>query len=123
MNEKNKKINLAQKLKKINDYWSPKVVSELNDYQFKLVKVKDDFVWHHHSNSDETFVVIKGKLFIDFKNKTEEINEGEIITVAKGVNHKPFAKKEAHVLIVEPRGVKNTGNLNTDLTAQNDVWI
>ena len=71
MNEKNKKINLAQKLKKINDYWSPKVVSELNDYQFKLVKVKDDFVWHHHSNSDETFIVVKGKLFIDFKNKTE----------------------------------------------------
>ena len=77
MNEKNKKINLSQKLKKINDYWSPKVVSELNDYQFKLVKVKDDFVWHHHSKSDETFIVIKGKLFIDFKNKTEEINEGE----------------------------------------------
>lgn len=116
-------INLIEKFKKISEYWSPKVISELNDYQFKLVKIKDDFVWHNHENTDEAFIVIKGKIFIEFKDKTEEINEGEMIVVPKGVMHKPYAKREAKIMIIEPKGVVNTGDLTNKLTAPNDKWV
>ena len=118
-----KKINLKNKFKKFSEHWSPKVIAELNDYQFKLVKIKDDFVWHNHEHTDEAFIVIKGQIFIEFEDRTEELNEGEMIIVSKGVNHKPYAKNEAEIMIVEPRGVINTGNVNDDLTAPNDQWI
>ena len=118
-----KKINLKKKFEKFSDHWSPKVIAELNDYQFKLVKIKDDFVWHNHEHTDEAFIVIEGKIFIEFENRTEEINKGEMIIVPKGMNHRPFAKNEAKIMIIEPRGVKNTGRLNNELTAPNDDWI
>ena len=118
-----KKINLKNKFKKFSDHWSPKVIAELNDYQFKLVKIKNDFVWHNHEHTDEAFIVINGQIFIEFEDRTEEINEGEMIIVPKGVNHKPYAKNEAEIMIVEPRGVINTGKVNDDLTAPNDQWI
>ena len=121
--KKHMPINLIEKFKKISEYWSPKVISELNDYQFKLVKIKDDFVWHNHENTDEAFIVIKGKIFIEFKDKTEEINEGEMIVVPKGVMHKPYAKREAKIMIIEPKGVVNTGEITNKLTAPNDKWI
>tara|TARA_B000000475_G_C15837944_1_gene382632 strand:+ start:121 stop:489 length:369 start_codon:yes stop_codon:yes gene_type:complete len=121
--KKHMPINLIEKFKKISEYWSPKVISELNDYQFKLVKIKDDFVWHNHENTDEAFIVIKGKIFIEFKDKTEEINEGEMIVVPKGVMHKPYAKREAKIMIIEPKGVVNTGDLTNKLTAPNDKWV
>ena len=121
--KKHMPINLIGKFKKISEYWSPKVISELNDYQFKLVKIKDDFVWHNHENTDEAFIVIKGKIFIEFKDKTEEINEGEMIVVPKGVMHKPYAKHEAKIMIIEPKGVVNTGEITNKLTAPNDKWI
>ena len=114
-----KKINLKNKFKKFSEHWSPKVIAELNDYQFKLVKIKDDFVWHNHEHTDEAFIVIKGQIFIEF----EDLNEGEMIIVPKGVIHKPYAKNEAEIMIVEPRGVINTGKVNDDLTAPNDQWI
>ena len=118
-----KKINLKEKFHKISEQWSPKVIEEMNDYQFKLVKIKDDFIWHHHDDTDEVFIVLEGQIFIEFENETIEINEGEMIVVPKGVKHKPFAKKEAKIMLVEPSGVVNTGEKENKLTAPNDQWI
>ena len=118
-----KAINLYSKFDKFNDYWSPKVISEMNNYQFKLVKMKGEFIKHHHSDTDEVFIVIKGCMKIEFDNETVDIKSGEMIVVPKGVDHKPFAEKESHVMLVEPKGVLNTGNVKGDLTAPNDEWI
>ena len=118
-----KAINLYSKFDKFNDYWSPKVISEMNNYQFKLVKMKGEFIKHHHSDTDEVFIVIKGCMKIEFDDETVEIKSGELIVVSKGVDHKPFAEKECQVMLVEPKGVLNTGNVKGDLTAPNDEWI
>tara|TARA_B100000427_G_scaffold296358_1_gene276021 strand:+ start:1074 stop:1433 length:360 start_codon:yes stop_codon:yes gene_type:complete len=117
------KINLRKKLEKFSEHWSPKVIAEMNDYQFKLVKIKGDFVWHNHADTDETFIVIEGEMKIEFEDKTVELKEGEMYVVPKGVEHKPYAEKECKIMIIEPRGVVNTGNTEGDLTASNDVWI
>ena len=117
------KINLKEKLSKFTDHWSPKVIAEMNNYQFKLVKIQGDFVWHHHDDTDEVFIVIEGTMKIEFENETVELNEGDMYVVPKGVEHKPYAENECKVMIVEPRGVVNTGNTEGDLTASNDVWI
>ena len=117
------KINLRDKLEKFSDHWSPKVIAEMNDYQFKLVKIKGDFVWHNHADTDETFIVIEGQMKIEFEDKTVELREGEMYVVPKGVEHKPYAEVECKVMIIEPRGVVNTGDTEGDLTASNDVWI
>ena len=117
------KINLKDKLSKFSDYWSPKIITEMNDYQFKLVKIKGDFVWHNHEDTDEVFIVIEGKMKIEFENEIVELNEGEMYVVPKGVNHKPCAENECKIMLVEPRGVVNTGNTKGELTASNDVWI
>ena len=117
------KINLKEKLSLFSDHWSPKVIAEMNDYQFKLVKIQGDFVWHHHDDTDEVFIVIEGTMKIEFENETVELNEGDMYVVPKGVEHKPYAEEECKVMIVEPRGVVNTGNTDGDLTASNDVWI
>ena len=116
-------INLKEKLSKFSDHWSPKIIAEMNDYQFKLVKIKGDFVWHNHADTDEVFIVVEGKMKIEFENETVELNEGEMYVVAKGVEHKPFAEDECKIMLVEPRGVVNTGNTEGDLTASNDVWV
>ena len=118
-----KKINLKEKLSKFSDYWSPKIIAEMNDYQFKLVKIKGDFVWHNHADADEAFIVVEGKMKIEFENETVELNEGEMYVVPKGVEHKPCAETECKIMLVEPRGVVNTGNTEGDLTASNDVWV
>ena len=118
-----KKINLKEKLSKFSDHWSPKIIAEMNDYQFKLVKIKGDFVWHNHADTDEAFIVVEGKMKIEFENETVELNEGEMYVVPKGVEHKPFAEDECKIMLVEPRGVVNTGNTEGDLTASNDVWV
>jgi len=117
------KINLKDKLEKFSDHWSPKVIAEMNDYQFKLVKIKGEFVWHNHADTDETFIVIEGEMKIEFEDKTVELGEGVMYVVPKGVEHKPYAEEECKVMIIEPRGVVNTGNTEGDLTASNDVWI
>ncbi len=117
------KINLNEKFLKFSDYWSPKVIAEMNDYQFKLVKIKDEFDWHSHKNTDEVFMVIDGSMRIDFRDGFVNLSKGEMIVVPKGVEHKPFAKLECSVLIIEPRGVINTGESKSSLTAENDVWI
>lgn len=118
-----KKINLEEKFALFNEHWTPKIISELNDYQIKIVKVEGDFVWHDHSDTDEFFFVIEGTLFIEFESETMELNAGEMYVVPKGVQHRPFAQKECKVMLIEPRGVVNTGEASSDLTASNDVWI
>jgi len=116
-------INLQDKFSKFSEHWTPKVIAEMNDYQFKLVKIEGQFVWHNHSDTDEVFIVIEGKMFIEFEDETIELNQGEMYVVPKGVQHKPYAEKECKVMLVEPKGVVNTGESSGDLTAQNDVWI
>ena len=117
------KINLRKKLEKFSEHWSPKVIAEMNDYQFKLVKIKGDFVWHNHADTDETFIVIEGEMKIEFEDKTVVLREGEMYVVPRGVEHKPYAEEECKIMIIEPRGVVNTGDIEGDLTASNDVWI
>ena len=117
------KINLKEKLSKFSDYWSPRIIAEMNDYQFKLVKIKGDFVWHNHDYTDEVFIVLEGEMKIEFKDKTVELKEGEMFVVPKGVEHKPYSEKECKIMLVEPKGVVNTGDAGSDLTAPNDIWI
>jgi mannose-6-phosphate isomerase-like protein (cupin superfamily) len=95
----------------------------MNDYQFKLVKIKGDFIWHNHEHTDEVFIVIEGTMKIELENETIELNEGEMYVVPKGIEHKPGAETECKIMLVEPRGVVNTGNSESKLTAPNDVWI
>lgn len=117
------KINLKSKFELFQDLWSPKVIAELNDYQFKLVRVKGDFVWHKHDETDEAFLVLEGALNIEFEDKTIGLKEGELYVVPKGVLHRPFALQETKILILEPRNIINTGDVSNELTAENDQWI
>lgn len=116
-------INFAEKIALIKEHWQPRVVAEMNDYQFKLVRIQGEFVWHDHPETDEAFIVIDGQLRIDFRDGAVHLNAGEMFVVPKGVEHKPFAEKEVQMLLVEPRGVLNTGNAGGDRTAQNDQWV
>jgi mannose-6-phosphate isomerase-like protein (cupin superfamily) len=116
-------INFAEKLQLINDQWQPRVVAEMNDYQFKLVRIEGDFVWHEHADTDETFIVLDGQLRIDMRDGSVLLSAGEMFVVPKGTEHKPYAEREVKLLLIEPRGVKNTGEENNERTAANDVWI
>ena len=118
-----KKINLASKYKKITEYWSPKVVAEMNDYQFKLAKIKNDFIWHSHEDTDETFIVMEGKIYIEFEDETVELSEGEMIVVPKGKKHRPYADEEAKIMLIEPKGVRNTGDIVNDLTSDDNQCV
>ena len=118
-----KPINIQSKFELFSEHWSPKVIAEMNDYQFKLVKIKGEFIWHEHKDTDEVFIVIEGSMGIEFKNRTVELNRGEMIVVQKTEQHKPFAVEECKVLIIEPQGVVNTGDSVGDLTSENDMWI
>ncbi len=118
-----KAINLRDKFLLIKEHWTPKVIAEMNDYQFKLAKLEGEFVWHQHDDTDEVFIVMDGQLRIDLRDDAVTLNQGEMYVVPKGVEHKPYAEKECHVMLVEPRGVTNTGDQDGELTAQNDVWI
>ena len=118
-----KKINLASKYNKITEHWSPKVVAQMNDYQFKLAKIKNDFIWHSHEDTDETFIVVEGKIYIEFEDETVELSEGEMIVVPKGKKHRPYADKEAKIMLIEPKGVRNTGDIVSDLTSDDNQWI
>ena len=118
-----KPLNFEEKLSLISEHWSPKVIAEMNDYQFKVVKIKGDFVWHDHQETDETFIVLEGNLRIDFRDGSVNIAEGEMYVVPKGIEHKPFAETEVKMLLIEPRGILNTGGEGGERTAENDVWI
>jgi len=116
-------INFARKFALFSEYWQPKVVAEMNDYQFKVVKLKGDFIWHDHKETDETFIVIEGTLRIDFRDGAVLVSSGEMFVVPRGVEHKPYAEHEVKLLLIEPRGVINTGHEGGGRTAENDVWI
>ena len=120
---KSKKINFNEKFSKFKKHWSPRIIAELNDYQFKLVKIKDKFVWHSHKHTDEAFIVIKGAMSIKFKNKEIQLSEGEMYVVPKGVEHMPYAENECKVLVVEPKGIINTGESKSSLTLDEEIWI
>jgi mannose-6-phosphate isomerase-like protein (cupin superfamily) len=117
-------ICLQQKFDLFSDQWQPKVVAEMNDYQFKLVKIEGEFVWHRHADTDEVFMVVEGDLTIALRDGEVCLSAGEMFVVPKGVEHKPMASAECKVMLIEPCGVKNTGDLaDNAITAQNDVWI
>ena len=116
-------LNLKEKLSLFNEPWSPRVIAEMNDYQFKVAKLHGDFVWHDHKDTDETFIVLEGDLRIDFRDGAVQLSEGEMFVVPRGVEHKPYAENEVKVLLIEPRGVINTGETTGELTANNDVWV
>ena len=118
-----KSINFAEKLGLFSEQWQPKVIAELNDYQFKIVRIEGDFVWHDHAETDEAFIVLEGELRLDFRDGSVTLKAGEMYVVPKGVEHKPFAAREVKMLLIEPRGVPNTGDQGGERTAQNDLWI
>ena len=106
-----------------SELWSPKIIARMNDYHLKVVKVQGEFVWHDHPETDEVFLVLEGKLDIHFPDSVLTLNEGEMYVVPKGVKHKPQAESECHILLVEPAGTVNTGEVQSEKTAPNDVWI
>jgi mannose-6-phosphate isomerase-like protein (cupin superfamily) len=116
-------INFQDKLAKIPDFWQPRVIAEMNDYQFKLVRIEGDFLWHDHPETDETFIVLEGQLRIDLPDGHVLIGPGEMFVVPKGVQHKPCAQGEVRMMLIEPRGTLNTGEVGGERTAVNDLWI
>lgn len=116
-------INLQEKLALFSGHWSPKIVAQMNEYHFKVAKVQGEFVWHDHPETDEVFIVLKGQLEIQFRDGNVRLNEGEMFVVPKGVQHRPVAANECHILLVEPAGTVNTGNVVDDKTASHDIWI
>jgi mannose-6-phosphate isomerase-like protein (cupin superfamily) len=116
-------INFSKKLELISEQWAPRVIAELNDYQFKILRIEGDFVWHDHPETDEAFIVLDGELRIDFRDGSVLLKPGEMYVVPKGVEHKPFAEREVKMLLIEPRGTLNTGHVGGERTAKNDVWI
>lgn len=117
------KINIQDKLNLFTEQWSPKVIAQMNDTQFKLAKFQGEFVWHAHEDTDETFIVVDGSMQIHFRDKTVTLEKGEMIVIPKGVEHKPSADIECCAMLVESCGTVNTGDTGGDMTAPNDVWI
>ena len=115
-------INIAQKFNLFNEYWSPRIVGELNDSHVKLAKLQGEFVWHQHENEDELFLVVKGKLLIKLRDRDVWLNEGEFVIIPKGVEHCPVAEQEVHVLLLEPKSTLNTGDLQNERTVEAQ-WI
>jgi len=118
-----KSIEFSDKLAKFTEHWSPKIIAQMNDYHFKVAKVQGEFVWHDHPQTDEVFIVLKGQLRIQFRDGAVTLNEGEMFVVPKGKEHKPVAEQECHILLVEPMGTVNTGDVVNEKTAANDIWI
>jgi mannose-6-phosphate isomerase-like protein (cupin superfamily) len=116
-------VNLRDKLSKFSEQWLPKVIAQMNDYHIKLAKIEGEFDWHTHPETDELFLIVKGKLEIHFRDGMISLNEGEMYVVPKGVEHKPVAETECHILLIEPVGTVNTGDVVSDRTALNNVWI
>jgi mannose-6-phosphate isomerase-like protein (cupin superfamily) len=116
-------VNFQEKFARFHEPWSPKVIAEMNDYQFKLVRLLGEFVWHQHADTDEVFIVIEGEMVLRFRGYEVPLRAGELYVVPKGVEHQPFAARECKVMLVEPKGVVNTGDAGGTLTAPSDVWI
>ena len=120
---KYKALNFEEKFSRFTEHWFPRVIAEMNDYQLKLVKVQGEFVWHKHPETDEVFIVINGVLNIEFRDGKVTLESGEMFVIPKGVEHRPVAKKECKMMLIEPKGVVNTGDTGGQLTAENDAWI
>jgi len=110
------KVNLAEKFSRFSDHWSPKIVGELNDSYVKAVKLQGEFLWHHHENEDELFLVVRGQLTMRLRDRTVEVNAGEFIIIPRGVEHLPVAEEETHVILLEPKSTLNTGNVRNERT-------
>ncbi len=117
------RINLKEKLSKFSDQWVPRIVSQLNDYHIKVVKVQGEFVWHDHLETDELFLVLGGRLEIHFRDGKVQLDEGEMFVVPKGIEHKPVAEGECQLLLIEPVGTINTGRAESSLIAKENLWI
>lgn len=115
--------NLTQAFSRFSEYWSPKIAGEINDCYVKLVKLKGEFVWHHHEREDELFLVVKGTLRMMFRDREELVQAGEFIIVPRGVEHKPVAEEETHVMLLEPKSTLNTGNVRNDRTVSDLDWV
>jgi mannose-6-phosphate isomerase-like protein (cupin superfamily) len=111
-------INLAEKLASFDSHWDPKIVGELNGQHVKVVKFRGAFVWHHHESEDELFLVVRGRFTMQFRDRAVDVREGELIIVPRGVEHRPVAEDEVHVLLFEPAGTLNTGNVRGELTRE-----
>jgi len=112
------KVNLSEKFSLFHDHWSPKIAGEVNDAYVKLVKVRGEFVWHHHDGEDELFLVVKGRLTIRLRERDVKLREGEFVIIPRGVEHMPVADEEAHVLLLEPKSTVNTGNTRNERTVK-----
>jgi len=116
MSEAIEPINLEEQFGRFRDYWSPKIVGELNDFYVKLVKVKGEFIWHHHEAEDEMFLVVKGRLLIQLRDRDIWLDQGEFTIIPKGVEHRPVAEDETHILLLEQKSTLNTGNVQNERT-------
>ncbi len=117
------KVNLKEKFTQFDEYWSPKIVGELNGQYVKIAKCKGDFIWHHHANEDEMFWIVKGTLKIEMHDKTVTLNEGEFYIIPKGVEHKPSAEEEVHIVLIEPKSTEQTGGVASELLVEEQEWI
>ncbi len=111
-------VNIAEKFGKFSDYWNPRIIGELNDCHLKAVKIQGQFTWHHHDNEDELFLVVKGTLRMRFRDREVLVREGEFIIVPRGVEHLPEADEEVHIILLEPKGTLNTGNVTNERTVR-----
>lgn len=116
-------INFADKFSRFTEQWSPKIIALMNDYHFKLAKIKGEFIWHSHQDTDEVFIVMAGSMTINFRDGEVELKEGELYVVPRGVEHKPFAQHECQIMLIEPAGTINTGEAGGDMTAEDEVWL
>ena len=116
-------IRFEEKFSRFRDHWAPRVIAEMNDYQFKLARIEGDFIWHAHADTDEAFIVVKGDLRIDLPDRAVHLGAGEMFVVPRGTRHRPCAQGEVWLMLVEPRGVLNTGESGGERTAANDIWV
>ena len=116
-------INLEDKFGKFSEQWSPKIIAQMNDYHFKIARIQGEFIWHDHPETDDVFIVLKGQLEIQFRDGRVVLRQGEMFVVPKGLEHKPVAEQECQILLVEPAGTVNTGEVVNERTAASDVWI
>lgn len=118
-----KKINFSNKFSGFSKLWHPHIIAEMNEYEFKLVKIKGEFVWHSHNETDEVFIVIEGQMTIRFREGEVSLKENEMYVVPKGVEHMPIATNECKILLIEPKGIINTGDIKNQLTVKKETWI
>jgi mannose-6-phosphate isomerase-like protein (cupin superfamily) len=116
-------INIKQKYSHFSDQWQPRVIAQMNDYEFKIARIEGEFVWHKHDDTDEVFIIVEGEMLLELRDGSVPLKEGDLFVVPKGVEHKPVANKECKIMLVEPKGVINTGDADTDRKAKNDVWV